>query len=585
LSNGNATASADEQMGSLTRPATPNALSADMLFDSLTTRLDVNDSNDEECGMHSDNDRTLGELCQMLKEVWTKDPSRIQHCHEILVSLTASILSIGYEELRREHVTTLLRTLLFVFEQRKCTTFLDILQTEPDVAYFQMDCWCLVFRILEKKWNELLCLEDGNAYRIFGNRSLTPLVSHTLLQVIDALYSQLLWEEYGATPAFDARAFGKLRVLCVRIGKVVPLLSAVCAQMKKLDIPRWHASLTSGQKENELVKEFYLSAIDPLMHKRFLMSGESLAKAEQPRLKSFKYKIPRREIEAAWAIIGFFSCCATRNEVLSAPNFKLPQELLYGLVHYKCGTLPNCDHQLPPSKVQVDTCSKEIKWIDTLLSSKLLGGLPSMDSVVKQIVEKCVMLEAFDNVLNMLPSPVAQVKINKVVKQLWRYSRITGSSVELESDLQTGLMDVLSVNQIKNNVCCVTPSALLLQRCVSLVARYATITMTKKPRWKGFRTVLLSLASEFDKRASELEAKSESKKRAGSQSTADAFSEMFQSIETAIKSPIVKSPISSHLREAACHIMLAGVVARSRHNAPGEGNHFTLNNDFREKVR
>ena len=587
ISNNDATAPAQTQFRPLTRPSIPNALSADFLFDSLSTGLDINNIEDEECEIHSENDKTLEELCQMLKEEF---PARIQYCHKILALLATSILRRGDEEPRREHITILLRTLLFIFE-RKCTTFLDILQTELDVACFQIDCWCLVCRILEAKWNGLLRPEHGIIFKVFGNCSLT--LNNILLQVIDALYSQLLWEEYGATPIFNARAFGKLSALCVRIGKVVPLLPAVCTLLKKLGPPRWHASLTNKHKENDLVKGYYVSAIDPLMHKRFLSSGEPLPKSDQPRMKYFKYMLPRREIEAAWSIIGFVSRCATTNGLISTPNVKPPQDLLCWLLHCNCGTLPNRDdqlppsnHQLPPSKFQVDTCSKEITWVGTLLSSKMLGDLPLLDSVVKQIIERSVMLEAFDNVLNMLPSSVDQVKIHQAVEQLWRYSCITGSSVKLELDLGIGLMNSLSMDQGKYDVCSIMPSAVLLQRCVSLAVRYAMITMTKKPRWKGFRAILLSLASEFDKRASELEEKSENRKAAcmGALTADDHCQMMQQIIETATKLPVVDSAISSHFREAACHVMLAGVVARSRHNAPGEGNHFTLNKDFRDKV-
>ena len=108
--------------------------------------------------------------------------------------------------------------------------------------------------------------------------------------------------------------------------------------------------------------------------------------------------------------------------------------------------------------------------------------------------------------------------------------------------------------------------------------------MVKNTRWKSFRTVLLSLASEFVKRALDVESKPEQRKSAKSQSN-DDFSDVFQSIiESATENRIVEIPTSSHFREAACYLMLAGVVARSRYHIPGEGSSFHLNNSFRDNV-
>lgn len=292
------------------------------------------------------------------------------------------------------------------------------------------------------------------------------------------------------------------------------------------------------------------------------------------RLKSFGYKIPREEIDALWSIMGFSSCCTDTN---NTKNFKETKSLLSGIVSYECGTLPSADPRLPPPKMMVDTCSKELKWICTLLSSRLLGEVPKMDPFVKQIIERSVMSEAFDAALTLLPTAPRAKVINTAVQQLWGYSCIAGSSVELESDLQAGLMDLV------NKVYCLTPSSVLLQQCVSLTDTYSKMTMTKNVRWKDFRTMLESLSSTFVEKALEIEAKSERSNPRDSQNR-DAFAEMFSAIDIETEIKIVESTASSHLRAAACHLMLAGVVARSRYNVPGDGNNFHLNKAFRERV-
>jgi len=220
--------------------------------------------------MHSDNSTSLGVLCQMLKDGY---PINLQSCRETLSSLTALLLSKSSDDLPKEEVVTVFRTLLTVF-QRKCTTLLDVLQTHPSAALFQLDCWSLVFRMLEQKLNRILGPEDGILYKIFGKHAI--LANHVLLQVMDALYSQLLWDEYGATQTFDAEAFDHFCSLCVRIGAVVPLLPTTCNLVTKMGCLKWHASLTNQQREAELVTIYHVAGIDPMMHRQFISSGDAM---------------------------------------------------------------------------------------------------------------------------------------------------------------------------------------------------------------------------------------------------------------------------------------------------------------------
>ena len=169
---------------------------------------------------------------------------------------------------------------------------------------------------------------------------------HLLLQVVDVLYSQLLWEEYGQTPSLESSVFDELRLLWVHIGSIIPLLPSVCGLLTTLGEPRWRISLNHECKENAPEKVLFVSAIDPEMHKRLIMSGD-IARDES-RIRSFNHKIPREEIEAMWSIIGFCfsSCCATLM-AHSAPDFKQPQMLLARLMFCDCGSLPNSSRKVP----------------------------------------------------------------------------------------------------------------------------------------------------------------------------------------------------------------------------------------------
>lgn len=250
--------------------------------------------------------------------------------------------------------------------------------------------------------------------------------------------------------------------------------------------------------------------------------------------------------------------------------------------HHNCGTLPMVDNAAPPTKFQIDACSREIKWTHTLLRATMLGDLPALDNSLKHLLQRAVLLEPFDEVLTLIPA-APSTKVNKAVKQLWHYSSVTASGAV--PDLQAGLISVDSIflAESTNNVCSLMPSTCLLQRCVSLATTYASMTMAKLPRWKGFREILTKEGSEiFIRKALELEAKSEKRHGKGSKTNRDAFADMFDSIQAATEIQITESPASSHLREAACYFMIATLVARR--NAVGGGYFPHLNKGFREKV-
>jgi hypothetical protein len=245
----------------------PDALSADVLFDLISTK-DFNRPVEQQ-EIDLDNNRSLNDLCQDLRDRY---PANLPSSRGVLANLTTAVFFKSGDDLRKDEVITIFQTLLRIF-QKKCTTLRDIIQTNPEVATFQISCWCLAFQMLGKKSTEKLAHGDGLPFKIFANY--TTLAKHMLLQVIDVLYSQLLWEEYGQTPSLDSRVLDELRSLCVSIGSFVPLLPSVCGLLTNIiSEPRWHLSLSHEHKENEPEMVLFVTAIDPEMHRRFITSGE-----------------------------------------------------------------------------------------------------------------------------------------------------------------------------------------------------------------------------------------------------------------------------------------------------------------------
>ena len=175
----------------LPNPGIPDFLSADGLFESLVHRQENAESPGENMTLHPHDIRSCDELCQLLVDYY---PHKLQSCREILRTLSKSVYDMPTEP--KNQGVVILQTLLGIF-QRKSSTFLDLLQFDPQDACFQIDCWSLVFRLMQMNFHLKLQKEDGVVHTVFSKKE--QLADHILLLMIDVVYSQLFWEEWGWT--------------------------------------------------------------------------------------------------------------------------------------------------------------------------------------------------------------------------------------------------------------------------------------------------------------------------------------------------------------------------------------------------
>ena len=209
----------------------------------------------------SDDNRSLGELCQSLKEFY---PSKLHLCQGIFPALLNSVLSMSNEE-QKKGIVTAFRTLL-TFLQNKCSTFLDMLQSDHQLACFHMDCWAVVFHFIQKKMHLKLTEEDGLVHTIFSKAA--PLADHVLIMMIDVLYSQLLNDSWGRSQPISRKAFDCLCSLRNSVESVIPLIPKVPSLLIKIGRQNWHPSRIDK-------KVYFVSAIDPKIHVHFLSSGRN----------------------------------------------------------------------------------------------------------------------------------------------------------------------------------------------------------------------------------------------------------------------------------------------------------------------
>ena len=512
----------------------------------------------------TNNSLPLNELCTSLRESHSQE---LDSCRETLSALSNSVPS-GNEEV--ETVFQSLHTLL----KAKCSTLLDVVNCDPQMACFQMDCWSFVFRLLEQKFHNQLPQTDV-LWKVFGN-STVVLARHILLQIVDVLYSQLMGDGYGDAPRLTDHFFSRMRSLCRQIGKVVPILPELPILISLMSGQRWYLSLINDQ-------EIYVSMLDPKNHKRFITEGEVSKTNGTNRLDLYEGKIPRREINALWTTIGFFT---DASPLPSKKKEKRLASFVQKLLQSKCGVLPSslkstCE---PAAGIHLDRCMHEFKWVCHLLSKSMLGELPFKADFVPGIVKRAILLESNSVTLQMRPT-ASQEKVDRVMRQLWRSSSL-GSSDQILVGL-TYFDSFFTQNNI-DDAWCFVPSTSLSQTCASMIELYAAASSrrTTKAYWNNFAREVDKLASTLVAKAMEADMKGESRpKSPQTNDVGTSFAHLFPELDVFSEKESVASPTGAYLRESACFSLLACIIASTQSDSFIPTTHIALNKRFREKVR
>lgn len=282
-------------------------------------------------------------------------------------------------------------------------------------------------------------------------------------------------------------------------------------------------------------------------------------------MSKFGHSIPRAEINAVWSIIAFFSDSSSLITYADSKEFR---SVLSTLIHYNCSILPKYTQcNLPTHPSHVETLSAEMNHISVLLSSSILGRLPDLDSFISRIVDEALTLESMDKNLNVLPTMATDGTENRAVMQLWNASDMT-QCAQSSRLVQADLSKVIGFEASK--AWGLSPSTQLLQNCCVLTKVYASLTLTKKARWKRFSGVLNSLVDSLHRRATDLESKE--------YDASDDFARHVCGAEF-----LSLAQDSAYYREASCFLLLSSVIARMN-NTQGLGVDIALNKKLRERV-
>ena len=507
---------------------------------------------------------SLGESC----------PQRPERYKEILSALSNSTPS-GKEEVVAifQNLHTLLKT--------KCSTLLDVIRCDPDAANNHIDCWSLVFRLMEQKFHEQLP-QDNILWKVFGRSK--DLARHILAQVIDVLYSQIMSKAYGDAPRLTVQLFRRIRSLCQQIGTVVSLLPEVANLMGRMPGQVWHLSLVYDQKENPCENSIFVSMLDPKEHERFIMEGEEVKPKWKSRLRWYGdgKHVPRKEIEGIWTIIGFFA------NISSRPRTEKEEQgvakLVKHLLDSKCGVLPTSLKITDgiAADVHLGRCLHEINWLCQLYSNSLLGKLPFKDSVVTGLVRRATLLESTKATLHMRPTSASE-RIDKVMVQLWKSSHLGSSDRCLVG--VTSFTSLFTQSKI-DDVWSFMPSTVLSQTCARLIHLYAISASRRetKARWNAFTGEVVKLAMILVEKEEVLTNDSNQPKSQPMNDVGAAFASVFPELANFSEKEAVPLPTGGYLREAACFSLLACIVAGSQSDSFVPNKSIALNKEFREKV-
>jgi hypothetical protein len=509
--------------------------------------------------------RSLHEVCSSLEG---SCPQNLEACRKTLSALSKSA---PHED---EEVITLFQTLHTLLKV-KCSTLLDLLNCDPQMAYFQIDCWSLVFYLMEQKFHNQL--QQGDIlWKVFGKSSV--LARHILLQIVDVLYSQLLGEGYGDAPRLTAQMFSRIRLLSRQIGAVVPLLPELPDLFKVLPGQLWYSSLIYDHKENTFEKSMYVSMLDPKIHERFIMEGEVVMTDRKSRL-ALK-NIPRKEINALWTTIGFFT------DVSPLPSKEKEEKVarfVKSLFETPCGVLPRNlkNTGIPASESHLDRCLHEMRWLCQLLSKPMLGNLRFEDSFVPGIVQRAVLLESNSVIIHMRPT-APQLKLDSLMRQLWVSSSLGSSDLNLD-----GLLSFTSLfmqNKIDDTWCFV-PSTSLMQTCARLLESYAINASgsATKAHWNNYARKVDQLAATLVAKEVDKEENTEPKSVEVNDVGA-SFAHFSPVLARFGEIDAAACPTGAYLREAACFSKLACVIAGSKSHAFIPTASVALNKRFREMV-
>jgi hypothetical protein len=302
---------------------------------------------------------------------------------------------------------------------------------------------------------------------------------------------------------------------------------------------------------------------------------------KEPRLSAFKNQLPRVEVDALWSILAYFASTDARPSSSSCKSdtcWRLASKLLLRGVLFASGAKDN-GTLLPPSSSQIDSCKKEISFLESLLRSGSMENLPKNDDSLVEIVTKALALQGDDYMLNEHSRSGARPRFSepaamKRVREMWHGIGLSIVPViTSNANPRTGNSKLFEISEETTSMFLGQPSLLpsspIARQCLSLQFFWILNVPAKKARFNRLLASMRSLVQGLVKDACKIEGATPHAN--GSESEHDLFALAFaDATKKSINGPDRKALL---LREAAAyHLIVSSVALACRGDTNGNEN-------------
>ena len=275
--------------------------------------------------------------------------------------------------------------------------------------------------------------------------------------------------------------------------------------------------------------------------------------------------MPRREIDALWCLVGWFSSTPT---LIESDCTKM-RHLLTFMIESNCGILTKdvAPNGHPPNPLHIEACCIEIKRIAILISSKSLTT--DLDSFISTLTEKSLQLDSRNKTIDASSS---NASLDAAMSKYWDEIAISPNP-QIENYARcrfTFELSTMLIADTTDETWGLVPSTHLIQTCCYILKQYAMLAMQKKPKWVRFNrsidAVIINLLNEKEVQSKPVD------------EFAAAFSVIGQLNQKEVNS------IIPYFRESSCFIILSFLLARIGSTSLASHVNIGLNKSTREKV-
>jgi hypothetical protein len=240
-----------------------------------------------------------------------------------------------------------------------------------------------ILRLLRCKANEkLISADDDIVFRVFSNDRCEVYLNLVLFQLVDTLLSLFHPQAWNLCISNTQFVLEQLKPLRDELARHFDLLERACQSLSREIGPQEWRYVRDGDG-------IYVSSINPDDWRSLLTLGAVPPKSSTIRFAAFDDVYPRCEVDAIWCLVGFLAGSGTCNYSSDDSRWYFLSQLLFK------GSLtishdPDC---LSPPNDQMEAAVNDLTNLTTLIASGALGDVPRRDTLMVDLIQRCVSLE------------------------------------------------------------------------------------------------------------------------------------------------------------------------------------------------